>query len=60
MTNTMPSQSAMRAALQAYVDCTNAGDVAGLLALFAADAVIEDPVGSPIKTAGDFAAWFSD
>jgi len=60
MTATVPPQAAMKAALQAYVDRTNAGDVAGLLALFAPDAVIEDPVGSPLKTAADFPEWFGN
>lgn len=60
MTDTTPPQAVMKAALQAYVDRTNAGDVAGLVALFAPDAVIEDPVGSPIKQAADFPAWFGD
>ena len=50
----------MRAALQAYVDRINAGDRDGVLALFASDAVIEDPVGSPPKTGEDIVAWFSD
>jgi len=60
MTDTAPSQAVMRAALQAYVDRTNAGDAAGLVALFAPNAVIEDPVGSPIKRAEEIAAWFAD
>jgi steroid Delta-isomerase len=57
---TVPSQATMKAALRAYVDRTNAGDAAGLVALFSADATIEDPVGTPLKHAGDFAAWFGD
>ena len=60
MTETVPSQAAMKAALQAYVDRTNAGDAAGLVALFAPDAVIEDPVGSPLKHADEIPAWFGD
>ncbi|MEO0030252.1 MAG: hypothetical protein RIS94_10 [Pseudomonadota bacterium] len=55
-----PTQAAMKAALQAYVDRTNAGDAAGLVALFAPDAVIEDPVGSPVKAFAEFPAWFGD
>lgn len=35
----------MRAAMQAYIDLFNAGDGAGIAALFADDARIEDPVG---------------
>lgn len=60
MTGTLPSQSQMKATLQAYVDRTNAGDAAGLVALFAPDAVIEDPVGSPVKQASALPAWFAD
>lgn len=55
-----PSQAAMKAALQAYVDRTNAGDAPGLVALFAPDAVIEDPVGTPSRRGGEIAAWFAD
>lgn len=60
MSETVPSQAVMKAALQAYVDRTNSGDAAGLVALFAPDAVIEDPVGSPVKQHSEFAAWFAD
>lgn len=59
MTQT-PDQAAMKAALQAYVDRINAGDAAGVTALFAPDARIEDPIGSPPKTGADIAAWFAD
>lgn len=55
-----PSQERMRGALQAYVDRINAGDRDGVIALFARDAVIEDPLGSPSKTGADIVAWFSD
>lgn len=55
-----PNQAHMRAALQAYVDRINAGDRDGVLALFASNAVIEDPVGSPPKTGEEIRAWFSD
>lgn len=50
----------MRAALQAYVDRINAGDTAGVCALFAPDAVIEDPVGSVPKMGGAIERWFED
>ncbi len=55
-----PHQDQMRAALQAYVDHINAGDRDGVLALFAPDAVIEDPLGSPPKTGKEIENWFSD
>lgn len=41
----MTTEDHNRAALQAYIDNFNAGDGAGLAALFADDARIEDPVG---------------
>lgn len=59
-TELMDRQTMMKAALQAYVDRANAGDAAGLIALFAPDAVIEDPIGSPLKTGADIPAWFAD
>ncbi|NGY04797.1 SnoaL-like domain-containing protein [Solimonas terrae] len=40
----------MKAAMQAYVDGFNRADPAAVAALFADDATIEDPVGSPLKT----------
>ncbi|MFD0853085.1 steroid Delta-isomerase [Actinomadura adrarensis] len=43
----MPDQEHMKKALQAYIDGFNAGDAAAIVALFAEDAVIEDPVGNP-------------
>ena len=43
----MPTEATMRAALQAYLDHFNAGDADGLTTLFADDATVEDPVGSP-------------
>jgi steroid delta-isomerase len=50
----------MKAALEAYVDRTNAGDAGGLAALFAEEAVIEDPIGSPLKTKAEFVALMAD
>jgi len=50
----------MRAAMQAYVDRINARDAAGVLDLFAPDAVIEDPVGDAPKSGAALAAWFAD
>ena len=55
-----PSPQVMKATLQAYVDRINAGDAAGVLALFAPGATIEDPIGSPIKSGDDLPAWFAD
>jgi steroid delta-isomerase len=44
-----PAESAMKEALQAYIDHFNAGDLDALISLFADDASVEDPVGSPAK-----------
>jgi steroid delta-isomerase len=41
----MPSQAEMKATMQRYVEVINAGDLEGVLALFADDATVEDPVG---------------
>ena len=60
MTSQIPPEATMKAALQAYVDRINAGDLEGVLALFAPGAVIEDPVGSPPKTGEDLPRWFAD
>lgn len=55
-----PTQAAMKATLHAYVDRMNAGDAAGLEALFAPGAVIEDPIGSEPKTGAAIGPWFAD
>jgi steroid delta-isomerase len=47
----------MKAALQAYIDGFNADDADAIMALFADDAVIEDPVGSPLKSRAEFEAF---
>lgn len=56
--DTVPAQADMRAALGAYVARINAGDTTAILALFAPDAVIEDPVGSSPKSGAAIVAWF--
>ena len=56
----MPTQSDMKAALQAYIDGFNAGDADAIMALFADNAVIEDPVGSPLKSRAEFEAFIRD
>lgn len=55
-----PTQAAMKRTLQAYVDLINAGDAAGVTALFSPNAVIEDPIGSPPRTGDAISAWFAD
>ncbi|WP_353227316.1 nuclear transport factor 2 family protein [Novosphingobium sp.] len=59
MTNTV-ARAVMEATLGAYVARINAGDAAGVLALFAPGAVIEDPIGSAIKTGAQLGPWFAD
>jgi steroid Delta-isomerase len=54
----MISQARMKAVLQAYVDGLNAGDADAVIALFAPDAVIEDPVGTSEKRGPEIVAWF--
>lgn len=55
-----PTTAVMKATLQAYVDRINAGDAAGVTALFAPGAVIEDPIGSVPRSGDDIAQWFAD
>lgn len=43
----MPDEAQMKAALQGYIDGFNAADLGAILGLFADDAVVEDPVGTP-------------
>ena len=44
----MPSNDEMKAVMRAYVERLNAGDLEGILALYADDATVEDPVGTDI------------
>ncbi len=45
----MPAAEVMVAAVHAYVDGFARGDAEALVALFADDATVEDPVGTPPK-----------
>jgi len=45
----MPSDIEMKQVLQAYVDAYNQSDLEGLVGLFADDATVEDPYGTPAK-----------
>ena len=49
----MPSTEQMTAAVHAYVAGFEAGDTEAIVALFAADATVEDPVGTPPKQGTD-------
>lgn len=46
----MPDTKAMKSAVQAYVESCNRGDLDGVISIFASDASVEDPVGTPLKT----------
>ena len=39
----------MKQAMQAYIDRYNADDLEGVVGLYADEATVEDPVGSPVK-----------
>jgi len=45
----MPTDTEMKQVLQAYVDAYNRSDLDALVALFADDATVEDPYGTPAK-----------
>lgn len=45
----MATPEQMEAAVQAYVAAFAAGDPEQAVAIFAADATVEDPVGTPVK-----------
>lgn len=45
----MTDEATMRARLQEYIDAFDRSDLEALVELFADDAQVEDPVGSPVK-----------
>ncbi|MBS9374593.1 nuclear transport factor 2 family protein [Rhodococcus sp. B50] len=45
-----PSRDAIRATVENYVKAVATGTVDDVLALYAADATVEDPVGTPVRT----------
>lgn len=45
----MPTPEAMEAAVHTYVEAFDKGDAALAASIFAQDAVIDDPIGSPSK-----------
>ena len=49
----MPDTDSMKAAMRAYIDCFNAGDLEGVLDLYAENASAEDPVGTPVHQGKD-------
>jgi len=54
----MTTTQRMKAAMQAYVDGLNRGDAEAVIALFAEDAAIEDPIGTPPKHGQEIRDWF--
>lgn len=46
----MPNEQQMKQAMQAYIDRFNADDVEGVVGLYAKNATVEDPVGTPLKS----------
>jgi steroid delta-isomerase len=44
----VPSEQQMKEAMQAYIDGFNRSDAEGVIALYAEDATVEDPVGKPV------------
>ena len=54
-----PGAERMRAAMQAYADAINAGDAQAIVALYADDATVEDPVGNePLVGRAAIAAFY--
>ncbi len=49
----MPNPEKMAASVLAYIDLFNAQDAAGIAALYADDASVTDPVGTPPKNGKD-------
>ena len=45
----MPTEARMKQAMQAYLDRYNQDDLEGVVGLYADDATVEDPVGTPVK-----------
>ncbi|MEV6095716.1 nuclear transport factor 2 family protein [Nocardia sp. NPDC051981] len=52
----MASANEITAVMHEYLDAINSGDNLAVLRLFAADAIVEDPVGSETKSAHEFFA----
>jgi steroid delta-isomerase len=56
----MPDQDAIRSTIEQYLKRFSDGDREGWLALFADDATMEDPVGTPLKRGKDEIGAFYD
>lgn len=46
----MIDEETMRAAMREYIDAFNRADLAAIVGLYADDATVTDPVGSPVKS----------
>jgi steroid delta-isomerase len=49
----MPTPEQMTAAVHGYVEAFDKGDPEAVVALFASDAIVEDPIGTPPKVGHD-------
>lgn len=56
----MPDEDTIRATVDAYLRAFTEGDRAGYVGLFAEDATVEDPVGSPVHRGHDEIGAFWD
>jgi steroid delta-isomerase len=57
----MPTEQHMKAVLQTYIDEVSRGDAEAVTALFADDAVVEDPVGTePRRGLAEIAAFYRE
>ncbi len=55
----MTDEAHMKATMQAYIDLFNRADPAGIADLYADNATVEDPVGSPLKNGkAEIAAFY--
>lgn len=54
----MIDEATMKQAMQAYIDAFNRSDADSIAALYADDASVEDPVGSPVKQGREAIAAF--
>lgn len=56
----MANEQQMKQAMQAYIDLFNRADAPGIANLYADDATVEDPVGTPLKSGKKAIAEFYD
>lgn len=54
----MPTEAQMKSALQTYVDAYNRNDADAVIALYHADATVEDPYGTPPRRGKEAIADF--